>query len=299
MSLHTFTTNSSNSAGSGIAAWAQGVSNGFIVAGLVRVAGSHSQIGSGAFTGASDFSALSGAAINTQLAWEIWRFADTLQSTTPVYIYVGYGGGAAAATPSLWLQVGFALNAGQTAVIGQSFALAQLAGGGNSTTNFSCFVSGTTARILVALFADTTSNVGILFGVERTHNADGTDNEEGLFVFTANGSAPGTHNHQVVSKPSFGGNGELQGVHGGLWPFSDVTSYGSDFHVSPSYPIRGRLLAPSRNVMLASYNDVPNGTVVSLPLYGATRQWFASKGAPWTSVGFGAGNSAIFLLRYE
>jgi hypothetical protein len=299
MALHTFNTNPSNSAGGAIATWAQGVSNGLRNAGLVRLNGSHAALATGPFAGASDFSALAApGAINTQAAWEIWRFADTLQATFPVFIYVGYGSGALTTTPALWLGAGFALNndVTPTALAGQVFSTTQVSGA-TSASAFNCMVSGTTARMCVGLWLEG-NTIPVVIAVERTHNADGSDNDEGIWGFCVGGSAQSGQKHQVISRPTYGTNGEQFGFLAGVWPSSNVTVWGSDFHVTPLFPVRGRLLPPSRNIMGAKTSDVAPGATITLPLYGANRQWVAC-GNNWAS-NFGTSASAsTYLLRYE
>jgi hypothetical protein len=303
MSLHTFSTNPSNSAGSAIAAWAQGVSNGINKAGLVRVSGSHALLASGPNAGASDFSALAApATAGTKQAWEIWRFADALQATTPVFVLIEYGSGnAAAANPGLWVTVGFEVNAANTAIVGQSFTYQFYSGNANSTAQ-ACMVSGGTARVCVALFLDATTTAPLGFGVERLHNADGSDNDEGVFVFCLGfGSSTTICRNQVVNRPSFGGNGPLMDTLAGVWPGSGNTSYGTDTHDTPVCPQRGRLLPASKNLMCAKPGDIGNGASVSLPTpYGVAYQWvFTGNNNPSASMIGGLTGALGFLWRYE
>jgi hypothetical protein len=295
MSLHTFTGVANTSA---IAVWAQGVTNGIAKAGLVRVGGSHALAASGTYAGlASDFTGLAAGAANVAVAWEIWRFADALHPAFPVYIQIWYGSGSVNTYPALWIVAGFEVNAGLTALVGQVFAQQQVHSGGVNAAAQNCFVSGSTNRLLVGLFFD--SAYSVILAVERLHAADGSDNDEGVFVFCVGASNTSGQKHQTVMRPTFGGNGELFGTLCGVWPTSNVTVWGSDFHVAPIHPVRGKVLPPSKNIMAAKAADVPNGTPISLSLYGANRQFISAAGPAWQS-NFASGASAsAFLLRYE
>jgi hypothetical protein len=295
--LHTFTAIPNASA---LSVWAQGVSNGLAKAGLVRVAGSHALASSGTYAGlASDFSALAApGTVNTQVAWEIWRFADTLQATFPAYFQIWYGTGSTATFPALWLSGGFALNndVTPTALAGQVFASQQVHSAAINAVAQNCFVSGGTSRATIGVFFD--SAYSMLLSVERLHNPDGTDNDEGLYCFCVGANNTSAQKHQAVSRATFGASGELLGFLAGVWPTTNTTAWGSDFHVAPIHPVRGRLLPPSRSLMAARSADIANGATVTLPLYGANRQWIMAAGPAWQA-NFASSGSAQYLMRYE
>ncbi len=54
------------------------------------------------------------AVVTTQAGYEIYRFADALQSTVPVFIRIGYGTGVNASSPCTWLTVGTGTNGSGT-----------------------------------------------------------------------------------------------------------------------------------------------------------------------------------------
>lgn len=309
MSIHSFNTARQITTNAEVQALFQGLSNGIRKAGLTRVAGSHAALATGTFAGASDFSTLTTTgATNTILAWEIWRFSDALhgaisKTVLPVYIFLTYGSGNVATSPRITGTIGFALNndVAPTGLIGNTYATGNLdfAGGHASATVNECFVSGDTNRLLIVTYASSSAvSVSQIIGVERLHNPDGSDNAEGVFCFHGNPNAATTPSNQVLSNPYVTGNGPNPGFMTCVWPTSNVTAYGADFHTTLCYPIRGRLLPPSRNVALVNYTDLPVTNQVTLNYYGANHVFYSAHGPRWSSVAL-SGATAIFLLRYE
>jgi hypothetical protein len=60
-----------------------------------------------AATGSIDLTTVAApVAVNTSSGYKVYRMADTLQATAPIFVKFEFGSGAAATTPSMWVTVG-------------------------------------------------------------------------------------------------------------------------------------------------------------------------------------------------
>lgn len=176
-------TNGSN----GIRTWGKFISDGLGYIGWVKTAD----------TGQIDFTTVtSPGSINTPLGYEIWRMADSLQGTTPVFMKIEYGCGATNTHPALWITLGSGSD-GAGNLTGQLTARAQFNMGSYTTGSVGSFVSGSTSRLLVALGTGTdvaaAHTTRIVVAVERSHNANGADNSDGALLCAHYGSSTGSN----------------------------------------------------------------------------------------------------------
>lgn len=254
MSTQTFFSYPHNTTVAGASAlWIQGLSNAIKACGFVRMAGSRAEIASGPNAGASDFSAVANfSAINTTPEWEIWRFNDTLHGTTlPIYFKLMYGAAGSIALCRINITVGPSWD-GVSAITGQSFAARNMDIASSSSVLAMCHVSGdaTQGRLAVALWADNDVAIGnafIVFGIERLHNSDGSDNDEGFWVMCFQSATTASPVNQVISRAAFGGNPLAETYITALMPKSDVTSHGGKAAAGVILPVRGQCLRPARN----------------------------------------------------
>lgn len=137
---------------------------------------------------------------NASAGFEIWRFADSLQATMPVFIKVEYGCNTAVDRLALWVTVGTNTNGAGT-VTGQLTAR-NLCGQGNSD------VAGTVRPMIAAggvgevhLFANINpagvTGPGLIgFAVARTRDGSGNATGDGIIVMWC--STGGTLTFQQV-----------------------------------------------------------------------------------------------------
>ncbi len=162
-------------------AWGSAIASALAAIGLVQTAD----------TGQINWSTvLKPSGSSTAQGYEIWRFNDALQGTAPVFIKVEYGSSSAAALAAgVWLTVGTGTNGAGT-----------LTGTISTRTANSEAGSGTTAAVYAspwyacgdtssATFASTSSHsAGVnwvftfCFTVERSRDADGTPNGDGVMI---------------------------------------------------------------------------------------------------------------------
>src|ERR1043166_6389718 len=124
---------------------------------------------------------------NSKRGFRVYKMADTLQSTSPVFIRVDYGSGTSASIFGLWLTIGTGSDgAGNiTGVVwnGGASATANFCGNTSSSIQASnCYGSASTSRVTIALFVQGASTYHLVFGIERTKNATGADTGTGLLL---------------------------------------------------------------------------------------------------------------------
>ena len=135
-----------------------------------------------------------------QKGFEVYRFADALQATAPVFIRIDYGSNNAVVAPTnpaddipgITVQVGTGVNAATGALTGVVSVLNEGYFGprdANSVTGFQILTCGGAGRIAMAMWWDAGKEFCTLWGVERTKNGDGSDNGDGVLI---SGYAPCT-----------------------------------------------------------------------------------------------------------
>jgi hypothetical protein len=136
------------------------------------------------------------------MGYEIRQFDDTLQATAPWFIKLEFGSGTAAGDPSIWITVGTGTD-GAGNLTGQVSTRAQVYATGDSTARGG-FVSGSSNRLLIAASVGTellagSNNNAIVISIERTHEGNGTDNSDGLMIFTRSVSSGLSYKYVPVS----------------------------------------------------------------------------------------------------
>lgn len=134
-------------------------------------------------TGQTAPSAYSGTSnTNTVLGYMIFRMADALQATFPVFVKVEIASGGTVSGPALWFTIGSGSDgAGNiTGIKGTRFALKTTNAEWPSVTSYA---SGDGSRIAVAMHASMQHYSRIIsFTIERTKDIYGDDTTEGVFI---------------------------------------------------------------------------------------------------------------------
>jgi hypothetical protein len=237
------------------------ISNAFANAGWLRSAQG----------GQIDWTSVTGnASMSANFGYEIWQMNDSLQNTTPIYLKIAYRSGAAQAnTPAFQFQIGSGTDGagnliGVTSVV--VVANTQLA----NPTAQPCFFVGTSSRLAMALWTTATPDTGCMFfSIERTHDAGGNDTVAGAMMscYAYNNNSLGS---QIYWSPlgTPGNATENYGVFA-----TTLTSTGNVLQVYPQYYCDGLFTNPSLNIIWAVTGTVTPYAPVSIPFYGATRQY--------------------------
>jgi hypothetical protein len=142
------------------------------------------------------------SANGTLQGYEIWRFADTLQSTAPFFIRLDYGSGSFADTPSLFVQVGTGTNGAGTltGVTSQpSLIYSSHSKSAGVTLNSYCCGSTATGRIMLM------NNVDPAdwwcwqgFCIERARDGSGVTSGDGVGVQSFSKAGSFTNSYQLL-----------------------------------------------------------------------------------------------------
>lgn len=241
------------------------------------------------------------SASNTTSGYQIYRFSDALQSTTPVFIRVEYASAASAGSCSLNIQVGTGTNGAGT-LTGQTSTNAVTKNLGNTVaSNF--YFSGDGSRIAMAGGISASSNNNILFCVERLRNSSGANTADGIYVLAGSaqggGSNPATYQQVVPASGTILAQGTGQSIASFAPP--QTLSLGSDLYVSPFHPTSYTVHNPCASFVKYYYTDFNTGTPATISLY-STAMTFLPLGQiyPLTNTMlYHFGNNQGLAIRWE
>lgn len=241
-----------------------------------------------------------GSGTNTSAGYQIWRFADSLQATKPVYFKIEWGTGASSNSLGLWVTIGTGSN-GTGTITGIIFARQAIATvGAGAAGPYRCVGSASTNRLsMIYGMSYATQNSCILFGFERSKDASGNDTGDGvMWVSTAaSGSAwvsqyvpfVGTARAAQVNLdvPVPGGTTSL--AYGNVVGFVPILPFGVSGAVNPGL-----------NFLLYQNTDTPFNDVLSVTFFGASHVYF-KLGIPqgWGAAATLVWATSTIAMRYE
>lgn len=283
-------------------AWTQAIHNALLAVGLVQTTD----------TGQVSFATASRAA-GAQYA--VYRFSDSLQSTAPVYLRVGYGTGSTT-NAQIVLSLGTGTNGAGTLTGSYTTTASSRGSAGGSATPVPCYFSsdGSYLTMALGLGGGGLSTNLLTFVADRTRNADGSPNSDGLYAVSApvSSGAGQCTALRFSGTPQIGRNwvsgtnaafpcdaGVLATPAGGS-PASGVA--GTDLMLFPHLPYCGELEYPALAALGIFGADATVGTTFSATVGGAAHTYLAT--GSWTiGMGFAIGNSSVTVhsiaLRYE
>jgi hypothetical protein len=236
--------------------WGSGINAQLAAVGLVKTAD----------TGQIDWTTALRPAVGVYAGYEVWRFADALQATHPVFIKIEYGIGGAADIPRLAVTVGAATNGAGT--LSQA-GTRQVLGISTSTTAGVMrvsYCSGSASRLFLVTHASPASSSStMILVVERPKNAAGVEQAGSIIFATAYGT---TATWQIVAHS--GGSFAALNNWAGLAPQNGGHSIvGTDVALSPPLVFFGRLLFGSWLI----YNpaDIGSGAPITVTYLGSAR----------------------------
>ena len=271
--------------------------------------GIHAQLANCGLVNTSDTGQINNATVSapsaasTSQGYEIWRFNDTLQSTTPVYLKLEYGSGAASTTPSLWLTTGTGTNGAGT-LTGAVMTRRQIpvATGSSSGVTLTSYCSGDGSRIaLCTNYNPSAVGSAMLMIVDRSRDGANNTTSDAICQFTGAASSPfqsiqliyGSNVSSAISGNIFGlqpGVESANGVYGG-----GVASVGANVVLMPWFVIVGQL-----RYMLAGAHYVASTisalTQISVSTLGGTHTYIT---LPSLSNYGQSSNSDAFAMIWE
>lgn len=239
--------------------------------------------------------------------YEIFRMADALQATAPLFLKVEPGGASGYAGGFGWLlTLGTGTNgAGALTGAGHRTPLQHGSSGPNGGTpdtsgRYKCLFSGDVNRFGMSVGVNTGSNTGHLYAnVERVHEANGADTSGGGTLLAQSPSSYGQTFHQTVT-PSAVGVLETLGF-GCVFPGANPVTAASGNNVSlyPVYPFHVAMLNPLRGLAVVPSGDLPLDNAVVGSIYGIPQTYYVHDGARCRHPARNAAPSASLLFRYE
>lgn len=237
------------------------------------------------------------AGANTAQGYEIWRFADTMQATAPIFIKIEYGSGAAAANGALWFTLGNGSNGAGT--LTGVLSTRQQVQTTATATAIAHYWSGDTNRMTFAAVGASAATSSS-FSVERTVDSTGAVTSEGALMTYRGTSACGqqawnqqTGPYTATWETSLGGFGPS------LAPFG---AYGTQVAIYPIYHTKGIFLQPGLNIFAYDGQVMTGNSTISFTVYGATHTYMTLPTPQWGSmlrVGFSAAGNQCIMMRYE
>jgi hypothetical protein len=251
-------------------------------------------------TGQINTSTVTRAAVNTAAGYTIWRFSDTLQSTSPIFLKLEFGSGSFTNYPQMWVSISTGTNGAGT--------LNNLAGA--TPVRFVCTSSNSpssTTNSYPSYFCCDQSTIGYVgmswkIGGSNTYNAnssysgfhlgrsnDSTGASTGSAVFLLSNAASsalsawGTMQcYSYTTTAIYPAASALSSaaLYWGIYPLSPtVTLTGGAVQVMP-----GMMMTPSiqftQCIGLCSATEIPPGSTFSSALIGSTARTYIQCGSP-------------------
>lgn len=207
---------------------------------------------------------------NTKVGYRIYRMADALQATSPVFMRIDYGCGSSS-SPGIWITIGTGSDgAGTITTIrfnGGSVAAPTVSSGANSATASNSYGSAATNRVQVALFVQSTARE-IVFSIERSKDAAGADSGDGLIFMYNNGTSDvNGANYIILGSPTQPPT--ETGLHY-ILSGNNPSSFGSDVGIGIPIPISGISKQPGYGMTISRSSDFVAETTYTMSLYGNT-----------------------------
>jgi hypothetical protein len=244
------------------------------------------------------------ASTSTYQGYEIWRFADALQSTTPVFFKLEYGSSSTGICAALAITVGSASNGAGT-LLGQVTTRAVFAAGAGKGAGVTIptYASGGTGELYLATNLDlSTTSYGLLLALFRPKDGSGADTGDGVVAIIMGSSGP-TVNHSFVPQTGTvtAATTQFPVIHPG---FNNRPATGSTGSMSPLVePING--VWRNTKFIVINNTDFGAGGTVTATMLGGTHTFVivgaACNGASsaWATAGSGPAASAGIAIPWE
>lgn len=272
--------------------WVQFVHDGLAAAGWVQTAD----------TGQINIStALATTAVSQNRGYEIWRMADTLQATKPVFMKLEYGSGAAGNTPTIWLTVGTGSN-GSGTITGIVFARQNYSGNLNATTAQFLF-SGDTNRFTLSFNNQSNANQHLVIGIERMKDSALEDIGDGVLVVANAAFINATSGQANFATCPFTGVLPAVEQNGGcLIPSTDSTLDGVDVAFFPPIFFNfGKTVYHGKNFFGYRNNEIADQSIEACPVGDETIDYFCFGSqiqAGWLNFFSISRNNNRVMMRY-
>lgn len=245
---------------------------------------------------------------NTKTGYRIYRMADSLQGTAPVFMRVDYGSASNANTPGIWLTIGQGSDGAGTITSirynGGSVSTPTIAGSNNNaTTTYNSYGCASTGHVAVALFIDSVSAQRPLsFSLERTRDTDGTLNGQGLILMGTDTVTGSTLSRQQYIMLSSGAQPPIEKGILFILSTANPSAFGSDVGIGIPIPMKGVAQPPGIGYMITRTSDFIAEAQFAVTIYGVSHNYVGlnllAVATPNGSTGV-ADTTARPCMRYE
>lgn len=286
-----------NSTDAGFRAWGSGISAALSACGLVQTAD----------TGQVNWTTVTRpTGVPVFQGYEIWRFADALQATKPVFIKIEYGAITNALNASLAITVGTGSNGAGT-LSGTVSARETFYIGASSVTSVTpspYYACGDTSSIaFVSTYISAFGSAfswGAGFCIERSRDVNGTPNGDGL-VFARFAVAAGVRSAQYLSFTTNTASSTLT-----YWPIplpskvSGSFNTGTDVALFPMTVATPKPQGPALSFLGCSTSEFPRATTITVVIGGSSRTYLAITGTSLMNSPEASGSASFAVaMRYE
>jgi hypothetical protein len=271
--------------------WGQAISNALAAMGLVKTSD----------TGQINFTTVAKPTGATTVAgYEIWRFNDALQATTPVFIKLEYGTGNVATAHGMWITIGSSTD-GAGNLTGVQISTRKQSGANAGFAGATVYMSGATDRISWVTVFSTAQN-GYGFHIERSKDASGNNTSAGVCTYHTCSYSSYSNQEQFV--PAAGPVPTQEGQPYAFAAPSTTAVSGTDVGLFPHFIFHGKLLNPRMGVITYMTADIQQFIQISVNMYGAAHNYLTLGNNTHTSStglypGRGLGTNVSIMMRYE
>lgn len=249
--------------------------------------------------------------------YQIWRFDDALQSTTPVYIKLCFGMMTVTSYtnyqlgPYFCVQVGTGSNGSGSLTSAYTLGTSQQTYPLTSTDRMQCttltdsYVSGDTNRLSMLLWR--TSDWSKMFSIERTKNSLGEDTDVGVqstwcYVYKVQTSGTVNQYFRGFDFCTPVGSHYTSDVIPCIGVNRSSTLYGPNMTVFPLFSPFGGIQYPMLSCMSGCYADFTECVDFQYSIYEGLEvnyKPFTYAAGSGSIRGFGGGTQGAFLMRWE
>jgi hypothetical protein len=246
-------------------------------------------------TGQINWTTVSHPSAGQIAGYEMWRFADSLQATAPVFIKIEYGTGVPADRPSVWTTVGTGVDGAGT-LTGQVSNRLRTAATSSKAAGvvLPMYVGGNAGELSLAYNIDVaTTSCGAFFAVERTKDATGTPTADGVLLSTIDSAGVGATSQCILPSGTVPTAQGWAGIPPALWARS---ASGANAGVCPLFiPILAQWFYS--RILLTGGGDFLAGGTFTATVFGGTHTYMALDRAcgPVAVEGVAGG----FAMRWE
>jgi hypothetical protein len=243
----------------------------------------------------ADVNTLTAPATNLIFVYSVYRFNDSLQGSAPVFFKIEYG---KSTKYTVYVTVGTGSD-GAGNITGIIYPRALLTSQNNTLSTANLYVSAK-SNYFCFDFAFSTVGGASQFSLERSQNADGTSNGNGIYTINQQYDNGLNSRYKQLYTPFSGTVASAELVPATNPPSGQTNGMSRDGKVI-NYPIEfydfGKILPPSRCFVGAFGANVVKGVEMPVKVNGVSQNMIGGNGSTWLS------NPTIasfnYYMRYE